>query len=388
MPEQIHDEGTAELRAQVRRLQHELDGLNAQINGRDRPVDDGGNPPPLTEERTGRRGLLKAAGAAALGATAASLFEASPVGATEDSAVLAGETNTATSETVISTSSGNALSGQTGDDTAAGLYGVGVASSGATAGLSPAGVLGDSNTGIGVAGVSSVNSGVYGLTTGNPEAGVLGADASGDVSSYGVYGTSVNGYGVVAHSSGVAPLLVLPSDTAGAPTTGTHQLGELYVDSNGVFYRCVVAGSPGTWVPQYSTVPLAAPVRVVDTTDGTGGLTGPFDANGETHTTGVLTGGSTGIPETAVALVANLTISGNGVTLNGDGYLTLFPAGTTNPGTSSLNAGGSAFATSNGVTIALGSGAPVLDGRLSFSWQGGGSPVPCQVFLDATAYIL
>jgi hypothetical protein len=94
----------------------------------------------------------------------------------------------------------------------------------------------------------------------------------------------------------------------------------------------------------------------------------------------------TGIPDNAVGVVANLAISANGATLNGDGYLTLFPAGTTSPDTASINAGGDAFATSNGVTVAFGTG--VDAGKLSFSWQGGGSPQPCQVFLDVTAYIL
>ena len=139
----------------------------------------------------------------------------------------------------------------------------------------------------------------------------------------------------------------------------------------------------------YSVVPLLTPVRVVSTPSGgsnTGGLTGPFSPNGATHTTTVLTGGTTGIPDIAVGVVGNLTISGNGATLNGDGFLTLWPGGAPNPGTSSLNSGGDAFATSNGVTVAFGTGPDA--GKLSFSWQGGGSPPECQVFLDVTAYIL
>ena len=108
----------------------------------------------------------------------------------------------------------------------------------------------------------------------------------------------------------------------------------MYVDVNGVFYKCVDAGTPGTWVPFYSVVPLLTPMRVISTPSGagnTGGLTGPFPPDGTTHTTSVLTGGDTGIPSIAVGVVGNLTISGNGSTLNGDGYLTLFPAGRTIP---------------------------------------------------------
>ena len=35
--------------------------------------------------------------------------------------------------------------------------------------------------------------------------------------------------------------------TTGAPTTGTWVVGDLAQDSDGVLYRCTVAGTPGTW---------------------------------------------------------------------------------------------------------------------------------------------
>jgi hypothetical protein len=163
-------------------------------------------------------------------------------------------------------------------------------------------------------------------------------------------------------------------------------VGEVYLDVNAMFWRCVFSGTPGTWLPLSSVVPLAFPSRVLDTRTGSGGLTGPFAPDGTTHTTSDLIGGLTGIPDGAVGLVGNVAITGNGSLLNGDGFLTLFPGGQSNPGTASLNAGAGAYATSNGVTIGLGTG---LDaGELSFSWQGGGSPLPCQVILDVTAYIM
>jgi hypothetical protein len=40
---------------------------------------------------------------------------------------------------------------------------------------------------------------------------------------------------------------------AGAPTTGTHVVGEWVMDRNGVAWCCTVAGTPGTWVSQPST---------------------------------------------------------------------------------------------------------------------------------------
>src|SRR3990172_6270346 len=38
-----------------------------------------------------------------------------------------------------------------------------------------------------------------------------------------------------------------PAGTTGAPSSGTYNLGELYLDSAGVYWVCTVAGSPGTW---------------------------------------------------------------------------------------------------------------------------------------------
>jgi hypothetical protein len=62
----------------------------------------------------------------------------------------------------------------------------------------------------------------------------------------GVVGGSDNGYGGW-FTGGRAPLMLGPSSTAGAPNSGTHQMGELYVDVNGVLYFCTGTGTPGTW---------------------------------------------------------------------------------------------------------------------------------------------
>jgi hypothetical protein len=69
----------------------------------------------------------------------------------------------------------------------------------------------------------------------------------------GVVGESTNGNGVVGKSTvgyggdfagGLAPLKLEPSDTPGSPTSGTHSMGEFYVDSQGVLYFCVANGTP------------------------------------------------------------------------------------------------------------------------------------------------
>ncbi len=358
-----------------------------------------------------RRRLLKMLGATAVGAVGASLVEASPAGAADGDPVIMGVTNTCTSTTFVEPTEGTAIQGTTASngvtallgfdssptggigtggqsDNGTGIYGIANNFSGLLTTGEVAGVIGDSDTVQGVVGLSSLSNGVSGVTSGSNQAGVFGFDSSVGDTSFGVAGVSDTGCGVFARGV-LAPLYLSPSGFAGAPTTGAHSPGQMYVDQNGVFYKCVVAGTPGTWVPMYSVVPLLTPVRVISTPSGatnTGGLVGPFSPNGATHVTSVLTGGATGIPDIAVGVVANLTISANGGTLNGDGYLTLFPGGTSNPGTSSLNSGGDAFATSNGVTVSFGTGPNA--GTLSFSWQGGGSPPACQVFLDVTAYIL
>lgn len=417
MPESTHDDVSL-LRAEVSHLNAQLERLIPMVAHRADCGDGGAET--STEERTGRRDLFKMAGVGVLGATVAGLLDASPAGAANGDSVLFGQSNSATATTEVDTTTGDGLHGTTTADGASGVAGIDTSDGGGhgvfgdsangigvygrpTTGVSGllgssiAAVVGDSSASVGVVGLSSSSDGISGTSSAHDQSGVTGTSTNIDggqgvyglcSSGSGVLGESDSGYGVQA-IGGLAPILLLPADSAGHPTSGNHNLGELYVDSNGVFYKCVVAGSPGSWVPMYSVVPLLTPVRVISSPSGagdTGGLTGPFSPDGTTHTTSVLTGGATGIPDIAVGVVGNLTVSGSGATLNGDGYLTLWPGGASKPSTSSLNSGGDAYATSNGVTVAFGSGADA--GKLAFSWQGGGSPPACQVFLDVTAYIL
>ena len=112
---------------------------------------------------------------------------------------------------------------------------------------------------------SRVRSGVYGLNhySGDPHGldpdlldldihqadptsyGVTGhAD---DVRGIGVRGMSKHGYGATLQG-GRAPLRLLPAETAGVPASGDHEVGELFVDSNGDLFFCKVKGTPCTWV--------------------------------------------------------------------------------------------------------------------------------------------
>lgn len=115
------------------------------------------------------------------------------------------------------------------------------------------GVLGEGSTGIlgqGPIGVKGV-SGQKGTWV--PSPGVFGQHTDGDV---GVWGFAAGAGSVGVLGSGdygavfggkQAPMQLIPAQTAGFPTSGKHNAGELYVDSNGVLFYCQSAGTPGTW---------------------------------------------------------------------------------------------------------------------------------------------
>jgi hypothetical protein len=46
---------------------------------------------------------------------------------------------------------------------------------------------------------------------------------------------------------GTCSLRLAPSTTQGSPVSGTHSVGEFYVDNQSALYFCVAGGTPGTW---------------------------------------------------------------------------------------------------------------------------------------------
>ena len=68
-------------------------------------------------------------------------------------------------------------------------------------------------------------------------------------------GIAVNGVGSdafsygLAASGGLAQMYIAPKGAAGAPTSGDHAVGEVYVDSKGVHYHCLVGGTSAVWAP-------------------------------------------------------------------------------------------------------------------------------------------
>lgn len=115
------------------------------------------------------------------------------------------------------------------------------------------GVLGrdiNVNRGVGVQG-ESPNLGVKGTS---PRVGVSGEGPSdGSITHIAVRGLSPNGLGGV-FGGGRAQLKLNPNATTGRPTTGTHQTGELFMNSTCELFICSRSGSPGTW-RKVQTVP-------------------------------------------------------------------------------------------------------------------------------------
>ena len=118
------------------------------------------------------------------------------------------------------------------------------------------------------------------------------------------------------------------------------------------------------------------PARIIDTRNGTGGVTGPLAAN--STTTWASFTGTNGLPSDAVGIIGNITAIG----FSGAGFATIFPAGVGTPGVSSLNFGGTQYAFSNAITVGFGTGANT--GQISVFIS---NNVPTHIVVDVFAYI-
>jgi len=216
-----------------------------------------------------------------------------------------------------------------------------------------AGVMGYCGGGYGV--IATGSTGTYSASTGGG-VGVYGVSPSG----VGVNGFSNTGYGG-QFNGGRAPIRLASSSAVGAPTSGSHQVGELWVDNVGVLWFCKADGTPGTWVQvtessSFRTLPT--PERFVDTRTKLGGVQGPVPAG--TTSTFQMTGrnGESAnpalqIPPTATAIVGNLSVIGSAGAPVGS-FVTMWPSGA-RPTTSSISFGpGSVVA--NAYTVGLGAG--------------------------------
>jgi hypothetical protein len=320
------------LAAEIATLKAEIAVLKSGQRHEAPPPSHDANETNEVDVRTDRRGLFKVGGAAAVAAVGTAvgtgLLSATPAAANNGDSLLLGESNTASATTEVTTSSGT------------GLYGVSEAAS--EYALSNAGVWGDSNTVCGVVGTTTAaggyTAGVLGFSNAKGGIGVWGLDNSTDGGGYAVYATSIQGAGVVA--GGAVPLILLPSNNVGPPTSGTFRAGGFYVDNLGVLYYCVSGGTPGTWVKQSPFVPLG-PSRAYDSqTDG------PLSA-GQTRNVSLT---SAGFPAGASVALVNITIFETA----GLGFLTLFAQGASQPTVTNISWSASGQAVCNNATTNVG----------------------------------
>jgi hypothetical protein len=128
-------------------------------------------------------------------------------------------------------------------------------------------------------------------------------------------------------------------------------------------------------LPTFSFVPVT-PTRVLDTRNGTGGLSGPF--TNHVARTFQVTGGSSGVPAGAKAVTGNLTVTGQ----TSSGYLFIGPVAMNNPTSSTLNfpAGDDR---ANAVTVGLSS-----LGTLSITFVAPTTGPTAHAIFDVTGYYM
>jgi hypothetical protein len=144
-------------------------------------------------------------------------------------------------------------------------------------------------------------------------------------------------------------------------------------DENGVIWVSHPApvNSPASayWRRLNSLITIT-PVRVVDTRNGTGGISGSQPA-GTIQTWAIA--GTNGIPANAVGLVGNLTAA----EYSAQGHLAIFPGGTPFPGTSTVNFAPVSYGWANSFIVAFGAG-----GQVSVYCH-----ARSQVIIDAVGYL-
>jgi hypothetical protein len=267
-----------------------------------------------------------------------------------------------------------------------------------------AGVFGDSSISYGVIGCSTVQPGVAGVSSAIH--GVYGESTAGSYAA-GIYGlnSDAQGYGG-SFTGGLAPLLLGINGTAGPPTSGTHQLGEIYVDDFGEIYHSVSPeGAPLTWrrvvaaAPNYnngvgsgslglagSVNLLSAPIRVFDSrvadSPGAPSRAAGVLAPGTAVTVQVAgtTVGSIEVPAGAVGVIGNVTA----FSPTGNGKLVLYPTGGSVPSITNLNYQSSDSAIGNLCIVPLGSGSDAGQMNIEIS---SGSPGSANVAFDVFGFV-
>jgi hypothetical protein len=115
-------------------------------------------------------------------------------------------------------------------------------------GSSGAGLKATGGTGVEAQGAQTgvQAAGATGVVATGAQTGVDATGAQTGIAARSNSGTAVNALGG-RFAGGKAPIRLVPALTPGAPTAGAHEVGELYVDSQGRLFICTGAGGPGTW---------------------------------------------------------------------------------------------------------------------------------------------
>jgi len=228
-------------------------------------------------------------------------------------------------------------------------------------------------TGIGPSGTQ----GLIGQADGTTGAGVVGKSIDG----FGVVGSSSSGVDLFAGLSGRLQQALLGHIGPPTATDGTYTQGEQIRDNAGDLFICTATGTPGSWKKMAAAQPgfaggaislLPAPVRLLDSRNGTGGAPHPLPANAAFA---LQVTGHGGIPAGAAAVVGNVTV----VNPQGPGDLILYPDGVATPNVSSINyTTGQIVA--NGVIVALSAA-----GKMDIFVH---APTPADVIFDASGFII
>jgi len=164
-----------------------------------------------------RRGLLAGVAAAGAGAAAGLVLGATPAGATQGGAVLAGEPNSATDTTQVVSSAGTGVGAITSTDGNSGIAGLDQSSPGGH------GVYEDSENGTGVYGsTTGAGPGVRGMTSQDGSIGIWGTDDS-TTGGSGVTGFSQAKVGVFEESASGSGLLRIPVGGVGRRQRYQHR---------------------------------------------------------------------------------------------------------------------------------------------------------------------
>jgi hypothetical protein len=209
-------------------------------------------------------------------------------------------------------------------------------------GATASGVHGFAFDGRAVAGSGDQGVGVFGeIRQGNSGPDTIAVQAVNNCTGPNAVGLKASATGGTAGLGGsfdgtLAPLRLVPASTPGAPQTGLHSVGELYVDSRGNLYFCKKDGTPGAWTRLTASPPVlfhpVAPARVYDSRvaqPSPGKLSSGSNrtvrvADGRSIETGAITVRDL-LPVGATAIAYNFTVTN---TVD-SGFLTMNPGGVT-----------------------------------------------------------